>query len=363
MISMDKLKQILFNVCILLVSIVITLVVFEVFLRVLNITPLHRNALNSFHRSDPYIGWKGHPNYKGIYKTSIFETLIEYEADGYRKRLCNVVPREDATKIAFMGDSFAWGWGVSQGELFSDYLQDLMGKNYDIKNFGINTFATVQYKIQLEREILPFQPEYVGMLFYGNDFNDNLDPRNNNRPYCKVTGDQVLLMNYPIQNPIGGLYKSFIGKSYALTFLSYYHGVFKEYLKVFRKKFRRKIKNKNNENQSISREEILVFREYLWKINEICKANGIKFFVVYVPTAKNIMKPKEKRLNYLETVKSACNDYEIDLVDLTPRFVKSIVGAKGEPYYFSNDLHWTRSGHKLAAESIHEYLKNIEARE
>jgi lysophospholipase L1-like esterase len=360
---MIKLKEILFNVCIFLTFVVIVLMVFEVFLRTFNFTPHHRYALNSFHRSDPYIGWKGHPNYKGIFKTSVFRAFIENGSDGYRKKLSDVVPREDATKIAFMGDSFAWGWGVSQGELFSDYLQDLMGKNYNIKNFGINTFATVQYKIQLEREILSFQPEYVGMLFYGNDFHDNLESRNNNRPYCKVTGDQILLMNYPIQNPIGGLYRSYARKSYVLTFLNYYHGVFKEYLKVVKNKFRRIIKNKNNKKQSISRKEILVFREYLWKINEICKANGLNFFMVYVPTAKNIIKPENKRLNYLETVRRACNDYQIDLIDLTPEFVKGITGNKGEPYYFTNDPHWTRSGHMLAANSIYEYLKNMEAKE
>ena len=101
-----KVKDILINTGLVLISISIPLIAMEVYLRITDTTPFHAHALNSFHVADPDVGWRGRPDFKGIYKTSSFETLIEYGPDGYRKAQCETTPAEDAKTIAIMGDSF-----------------------------------------------------------------------------------------------------------------------------------------------------------------------------------------------------------------------------------------------------------------
>ena len=103
-----KVKDILINTGLVLISISISipLIAMEVYLRITDTTPFHAHALNSFHVADPDVGWRGRPDFKGIYKTSSFETLIEYGPDGYRKAQCETTPAEDAKTIAIMGDSF-----------------------------------------------------------------------------------------------------------------------------------------------------------------------------------------------------------------------------------------------------------------
>ena len=81
--------------------------------------------------------------------------------------------------------------------------------------------------------------------------------------------------------------------------------------------------------------------------------------MVYIPTAANIVKEKSKRHNYLEVVKTACSDFDIDLIDLTPDFEEGLTGQHGEPYYHTLDLHWTAKGHELAAKRIAPYLSDL----
>jgi len=376
-----KLKNALINTGLVIISSLIPLLGLEIYLRVTDTTPYHANALNSFHVADPYIGWKGRPDFKGIHKTPSFETLIEYGPDGYRKAQSDVVPNADAKRIAIMGDSFAWGWGVGQGELFTDHLQEQLGEGYLFKNYGINTFCTVQYSIQLEREVLEWRPETLGMLFYSNDFTDNLESRNGIRPYCEIENGKTVLKNYPVQNPIGSIGRSITSHSYALTTLRYYINTAKAILKQYRIQYRKPvqpnaqtaapIRRKTAEQPAVAAQqppvrsggiryvtddETLAFRSYLQQIAETAKRNDIHFFVVYVPTGNNIAKEKHLRRNYLEVVKEACSDLGIDLIDLTPRFEQGLTGPQGEPYYYARDNHWTPKGHALAAEIISAYL-------
>ncbi len=382
-----KLKNFLINTGLVLVSISIPLIAMEVYLRATNSTPLHANALNSFHIPDPHIGWKGRPDFKGIYKTAEFETLIEYGPDGYRKAQHTTVPREDAKRIAFMGDSFAWGWGVSQGELFSDRLQDLVGDGFNIKNFGINTFCTVQYAIQLEREILDWEPDAIGLMFYSNDFQDNLDSRDGNRPYAEIRDGKAVLTNYPVQNPIGSLARSITIHSYALTSLRYHFNVAKGMLKAWRNQNRGPIKTVGPQQTSIPRQstraqhcrlppgkrerdqgvqyvtadEILAFRTFLKQIQDTAQRHAIPLFMMYVPTGVNIARDVSRRHNYLQVVKQASEDFGIDLIDLTPDFEQGLTGRRGEPYYFTRDVHWTVEGHSVAARKIAPYLIELGA--
>lgn len=349
------LKKILLSISSFLITLVVLLIISEIVLRVTQTEPYHRNALNAFHAPDEHIGWRGKSNFQGTFARDSFVSEIAFNENGYRKKGAKITPNANAEKIVFTGDSFAWGWGVSQGEVFSDYLQDLVGQDLNVMNFGVNTFATVQEKIQLEKEILPLKPKYFSILFYGNDFKDNVDGRNNNRPYCIVNGENVELKNYPIQNPIGSMYRSFTSHSYALTHIRYYHNLLREYLKARKEEAKVKVSPKFQDIK-VPSDRVKVFKAYLTLIRNICQKEGIQFFMVYIPTAKNIVKNPNQSMNYREVVKNVCEELKVNLLDLTSVFSEKITGSNGEPYYFTNDLHWTALGHELAAQEISEYL-------
>ncbi len=308
------------------------------------------------------------PGFTGVFAREAFKATISIDEMGYRKRESEVQPLPGAEKTVFLGDSFAWGWGVSQGELFSDVLQDLVGPRHNVINLGINTFGTVQEWIQLEREVIPMRPARVGVLVYENDFEDNLNGRGDTRPYCRVEQGRVVLENIPVTNPIGGGMRSITRHSYALTHLRYYHNIFKEHTDAARRNFKRwrqKKRNSPEKNQvsssdmeeagegSSMEKAVMVFDYALSNMERRCRENGIDFFVVYVPRGKNIASDMPE-YEHIRIVRQACRRHGIPLVDLMPEFMSRVTGRKGEPLYFRRDLHWTPDGHRLAAEIIYE---------
>ena len=235
-------KKTVFSLVAILLGLAVALTIAEGILRLTNTTPYHRNALNAFHEPDPYLGWRGRPGFTGTFVREDFKAIIAMDDKGYRKKHAKTQPLPDAECVVFLGDSFAWGWGVSQGELFSDVLQDLVGPRYNVINLGMNTFGTVQEWIQLEREVLSMKPSRVGILFYANDFEDNLNGRGDSRPYCEVENGRVVLRNIPIAHPIGGNMRSIMRNSYALTHARYYHNIFREYVELAKKRIKRWIR-------------------------------------------------------------------------------------------------------------------------
>ncbi len=78
-------------------------------------------------------------------------------------------------RILFLGDSFTWGWGVSNRERYTDRLQSKL-PNIQVINTGITGFGTLQEFFLLKHFIDEIKPDYVVLQMYTNDFLDNLTP-------------------------------------------------------------------------------------------------------------------------------------------------------------------------------------------
>ena len=158
------------------VSIAIALGAAEIGMRLVGYSPAYVNAMGSFHQPDLVTGHRGKRNFQGRFKTPQFDVLVAHNDEGFRRQEYQNPLSASSRRMFVFGDSFVWGWGVDQGEPFTDCLSRRLPE-WHIKNLGINGTGTVaQYELFASecRDQLQTQ-DVVLLTFFGNDFADNVE--------------------------------------------------------------------------------------------------------------------------------------------------------------------------------------------
>jgi len=79
-------------------------------------------------------------------------------------------------RVAFLGDSFTFGWGVKEQEAFPQVVRRILqsvapqGTNVEVLNFGVPGYSTFQEVASFEDVGLDFRPDVVVAYFIENDF-------------------------------------------------------------------------------------------------------------------------------------------------------------------------------------------------
>jgi hypothetical protein len=196
----SSLKTALQNAAVAIVATIISLAGIEICLRVWGPEVLALGDINVFYRYDPVLGWDNLPNASGYLTRAEYRTQVSNNSLGMRDvEIGEKQPGE--YRVAFLGDSFTWGVGVSYGERFTEIAEKL---DPDIRplNFGVSGFSPVQYLLQLDR-VFPLKPDYVVLVFcLGNDLTDNVEyrPYDHPKPYAKLSSDdtRVEIAGYPL---------------------------------------------------------------------------------------------------------------------------------------------------------------------
>src|SRR6266404_6459245 len=77
-------------------------------------------------RPDALTIWRYRPNVSLSYRASEFDMQIRTNEDGLRGGA--VSPSDDTPTILVMGDSFTFGWGVSEDQRYSEVMAGLIEK-------------------------------------------------------------------------------------------------------------------------------------------------------------------------------------------------------------------------------------------
>lgn len=118
-------------------------------------------------------------------------TRVRTNAFGMRGGETTLEKPAGVFRIAVLGDSWAFGWGVGAGEEFPAVLETLLrpgpgGRRVEVLNFSMFAYNTLQELAVLKRKAMRFGPDLVLVAYNVNDV-EGLDPERQD-----ATGDAML---------------------------------------------------------------------------------------------------------------------------------------------------------------------------
>lgn len=120
----------------------------------------------------PDLGWRGQPHARGRVVHGEMDYSIRLNSRGFRDPEREVAKRPGLTRILTLGDSVAWGWGVNQGERFTDLLEERLGPKVEVLNLACPGYGTDQQYWTLVEIGLAYEPDLVLLCVVANDVHE-----------------------------------------------------------------------------------------------------------------------------------------------------------------------------------------------
>ena len=195
-------KSLLGNTLLVCVSILVACLIVEVLLgNTFKLDFTGRGANYAFYQYDARLGWSNQPLASGILSREEFRTAVENNALAMRDK--HRTPQSDIPRIAVLGDSFTWGFGVEAKERYTDIAETALEKHkIEVWNFGVSGYGPIQYLLQIE-DIVRLRPKAVLIGFcLRNDWHDNLfwERYGYYAPYAVNNNGSLEIQGYPIPN-------------------------------------------------------------------------------------------------------------------------------------------------------------------
>ena len=287
-------------------------VIFEVATRALLSKQLEilYDERNLAYRYDELLGWFPRENSQGFYEGSV-RISYSHNSRGFRD---SEPLRTDRPAIAFLGESYVWGYDVEAEDRFTDRLKPLF-PSWEILNFGVSGYGTAQELLLLKQRFKEFSPQAVFLVYQEHD---NLDNMSNQfygyyRPFFVMDG-QLLLKGVPVPKSV-----------------RYAHA---EYRRLFSISYTaRAFARLYAEIGQPPMVEVLDPTHALLKdLRDFTSANGSQLLLGLESNDSG--------------VRAFCSEYAIPCLDL------------GNPLRFEgHGRHWTKEGHGWVAARVHEFLE------
>jgi hypothetical protein len=305
----------------------------------------------------PALGWYHQPNKYVMLTTDHFKSGVRINSAGFRGiREYDQKKPAGVTRILTFGDSFVFGFGVEEEQVFTKVLEEKHSK-LELPNVGIPGFGLDQMLVAYREIGKKYETDYVLIGIFEEDFWRNLRAfadSGHAKPYFILQKDGKLsLKNNPVPQPFELNKNQFPEVIEYSTFESLLRHSF--LYRQLKKSFGRLGINLGLLDPDRSEEWILgraILQQFLQEI----RAAGAKPLLMVLPP-KNWVE-SDRKTSLQKSLNKFSQRESVDLIDLTPIFREAIKSSTITTYYIEGDWHWTAKGHALAAQTLERYLKD-----
>jgi len=338
-----KFKKIFTGIAVIFLSVLFTLLVLELTLRVVYPFSFHPGksvfqAVTKLYRlsKNKNLVYELCPN-SGL---KLEERGIEIKINGFGFRDKNYnLNKGDKKRVIFVGDSLTYGWSINLHETYHKQLEELLhSKNYnvDVMGMGIVGYNTVQEYYLIKEKVLKFNPDIIVLQICSNDFRRTLGIKKEKK------GENYRLIPYRDVAIPYVLAKSSI--THFLMRRSHLYKFINLKLELLIKKW-----NKNY----TAKEYFLLGEEksfrYLKKIKIFLDEEGIKFCAVIFPNKKTRETYRHASLH--KRIGTLLTNLQVPYIDLYRAF-----NITGPADIWADKSHPNGKGNRIAAEKLLDFL-------
>ena len=104
-----------------------------------------------------------------------FGTIVRTNRFGMRDKSTSLVSREGDLRVAVVGDSFTFGWGVLREDAYPSQLERLLNEpggnkaRYEVLNFGVASYSIHDEALLIEHRVLEWRPDVLVVGYFLND--------------------------------------------------------------------------------------------------------------------------------------------------------------------------------------------------
>jgi hypothetical protein len=354
------------NIGLTLFSIIFVLFICELSLRLGGWKVVIFYPLAGFHQFDADLGWLQIPKHEASFRGRDFNVRIRSNSLGFRDTEYQFSHHPGMKRIIVLGDSYTWGWGVEQEEIFCKVAERGM-KNTEFINFGQNAYGTAQEYLLFKKLGIKFSPDLAVVAFFYNDIYDNYSD-SLKRPLFRLEGGNLVLKNRPKPLSIDRKINQFLQKNFLVyNFIDYRFAMLKQLLEPSgtAKRFADCFYVNYSERTKAAWD---LTKTLLIKTDEVTHH---RLLIMYIPTriqvehetyqriliASNVDEKKIDVLSPNKILKRFSEDHGIPFLDLTPYFRRA--HEKNIPIYFKHDGHLTKEAHELAGQKLREKVEKL----
>lgn len=308
---------------------------------------------NPLWRHDSEIGWLHEPGSEGVLEREEFSHHVRINGLGWRDRERTLEKPPGTFRILTLGDSFTWGHGVEDGEIFTLLAEGLL-PGVEVVNLGLSASSTDQQWIILRRFGLAYHPDLVLVMLSRNDFMGNTEDRAGlyHKPRYTLGPDgRLLLENVPVPR-----YSSLERLNDRLrrrsALLNLVESVFEGSTEVDREALR-----------SQRAESYRITEALLLAVRDEARGAGARFAVGLVPSTSHTYPDEIPVLEAkrFDEARALGEEAGFPVLDLVPAFREGardpVTGGRVMLHY-RRDRHWNAAGHALAARELARLLRD-----